>query len=80
MESIHSIGVEDALEQLAYPSFFDRGERKAAYDLVMLWGTDEERDCAKKERQRYPFDDPEETLFPSQYTYDFPIVSGTRHV
>ena len=79
MEAIHSIGVEDALEQLSYPSFFDRSERKDAFNLVMLWGTDEERLTAEQAKLRFPFDDPEETLFPSQYDYDFPIVSRTNH-
>jgi len=79
METIHSIGVDDALEQLSYPSFFDRSERQAAFNFVMLWGDAEERGAAEKAKERYPFEDPDDTLFPQFFTNDFPVVSRQQH-
>ncbi len=78
METIPSIGVIDALEKLSFPSFFNRGERKAAYDLVMTWGNQEERFAAEKAKNRFPFEAPEETLFPFFYSEDFPIASKVQ--
>ncbi|MFI5263146.1 MAG: hypothetical protein ACHQM6_01375 [Candidatus Kapaibacterium sp.] len=80
MGTFHSIGVEDEIEKLLFPSFFDRSERKAAFEYIMLWGDAAERLAAEKARDQYPFDEPEETLFPWLYVNDFPIAGGAKHV
>jgi hypothetical protein len=73
MNTIHSISVTEALEQLRYPSFFDGAERYAAYKHVMIWGTPEDRLTAQHARLKYPFEEQpqeafslsEELVFPS---------------
>ena len=61
-EKFHSVSVIEALEELAYPSFFETSERKAAYEYVMLWGNDEEKHQAEESKAKHPF---EEDLRPS---------------
>lgn len=78
MDTIQSISVSDALEQLIYPSFFDSGERKAAYNFVMLWGNDSDRLSAEQAKNKYPFDEPE-AVFSYSTDQDFPIVSKAQH-
>ena len=56
-ENFHSVSVTEALEELAYPSFFEATERKAAYEYVKLWGSDEEKRQADEAIARHPFDD-----------------------
>ena len=56
MENVHSVSVAEALEELAYPSFFETSERRAAYEYVMLWGSDEEKRVAQDAKNKYPFD------------------------
>ncbi|MDP4236580.1 MAG: hypothetical protein Q8919_09055 [Bacteroidota bacterium] len=60
MDSIRSISVTEALEQLSYPSFYTGPERKAAYDFVMQWGRLQDKEQAEGFRLKYPFADLQE--------------------
>ena len=79
MQTLQTISVTEALQQLSFPSFFDKSERKSAYKFVMLWGNDSERLAAEQAKNKYPFEEPEETLFSSQSYDDFTIASNARH-
>ena len=59
METTHSVSVEDALEELEYPIFFERSERKDAYYYVMLWGNALEKQIAEAAKAKYPFEESE---------------------
>jgi hypothetical protein len=74
MDTIQSISVSEALEQLIYPSFFDSSERRAAYDFVMLWGTGEDKESAEYAKRKYPFDTSGKANS-SETRDEFPIVS-----
>jgi hypothetical protein len=58
VEAIYSISVKEELEELFYPSFFERSERKDAYEYVMLWGNEEDKRKAQEAKSKYPFDEP----------------------
>ena len=70
----HAASVTEALEQLTYPSFYDSSERNTAYDLVMVLGSDLEREAAERSALKYPFAKSEEVFFLNDDD-DFPIVS-----
>ncbi|MEP7234125.1 MAG: hypothetical protein ABI778_02400 [Ignavibacteriota bacterium] len=83
METIRTISVSEALEELSYPTFFERSERSASYDFVMLWGNAEDRSAAEEAKTKYPFDEPDESMYQqSGYRqlgyFDFPIASPPR--
>jgi hypothetical protein len=52
-----SVSVEDAMEELEFPSFFEMSERKAAFEYVMLWGTEPDKKRAEEAKQKYPFEE-----------------------
>ena len=60
METLQTLSVTEALEQLKFPSFFEKHERKAAYEHVMSWGTAEDKVAAQIAKIKYPFDEEEE--------------------
>lgn len=74
METLQTLSVGEALEQLKFPSFFEKHERRSAYEHVMLWGTPDDKVSAQIAKIKYPFEEEEE------YSYngdnDFPIVSN----
>lgn len=75
MEDKLAISVTEALEQLQYPSFFDKDERKAAFDLIMLMGNDEERLTAEIAKLKYPFEE-QMPIFSSDDIDDFSFASS----
>jgi len=75
MQPTYTISVTEALEQLTYPSFYDSSERKVAFDLVMVLGSNEEREAAERSTLKYPFEQSEE-VFSSNEEDDFSIVSS----
>ena len=77
MQTTYDISVSEALEQLKFPSFFDSNERKAAYEVVMHLGNDEEKELAEETKLKYPFKGQEE-LFSSETEDDnFSIASSS---
>lgn len=75
METTNDVSVTEALEQLKFPSFFTNEERKAAYEVVMLRGSDEEKESAEKTKLKYPFDEREEIYSSDDDDDNFPIAS-----
>lgn len=75
MYTIQTLSVSEALELLNYPSFYEKHERKAAFEHVMQWGTTDDRINAQIAKIKHPFDELEE-----EYAYsgdnNFPIVSN----
>jgi len=59
-QAAHSVSVDEAIEELEYPSFFDTSERKAAYEYIMLWGSPEEKQRAQLAKEKYPFENEEQ--------------------
>ena len=55
-EEVRSVSVEEAIEELEFPSFFETDERKSAYEYVMLWGNDEDKRRADKAIAKHPFE------------------------
>jgi hypothetical protein len=62
-EAVRSISVEEALEELEFPSFFETGERKSAYEYVMLWGDEQDKNRANTAIAKYPFENELEPRF-----------------
>ena len=74
MDTINTISISEALDQLRFPSFFDNSERKAAYEIVILRGNNEEKEYAEEIKVKYPFDKPSGD-FASNEENDFPIAN-----
>lgn len=62
-EEVRSVSVEEAIEELEFPSFFETGERKTAYEYVLLWGTDGDKERAEAAIAKYPFENELEPRF-----------------
>ncbi len=76
METLQTLSVGEALEQLKFPSFFEKDERRAAYEHVMLWGTPDDKVSAQIAKIKYPFDEVSEEEYSYNSDNNFPIVSN----
>lgn len=69
MHSLQTLSVAEALEQLRFPSFFEKDERKAAFEHIMQWGSGQDKIDAQIEAIKHPFNEPQE-----EYVYEDAMI------